>query len=224
MQCLLLPTTTPMHKHTHTHTHFNTGQSATRAAERQLRFRCCWFSVTLASERVRTSEANERPNLSAVGQQLKSHKIVVWLVGKRSTKTDGSAADVVVEEKAKMEWRESAPNDVRCRLGKGKWRQCVTWRKCALEAGCGAWCVCVVWWISLAVCSRALWSGEFAFAAPTATCCCCCCSLPLGFNWTCNVQRATATDSECPPKNSSAAADARVPQFSFIVDWALAYH
>lgn len=35
---------------------------------------------------------------------------------------------------------------------------------------------------------------------------------------TCNVQRATATDSECPPKNSSAAAKARVPQFSFIVD------
>lgn len=95
----------------HTHTHFNTGQSATRAAERQLRFRCCWFSVTLAQDRVRTTEANERPNLSAVGQQLKSHKIVVWLVGKRSTKTDGSAANVVVvvvEEKAKMEWRESA--------------------------------------------------------------------------------------------------------------------
>lgn len=221
MQCLLLPTTTPIH--THTHTHFNTGQSATRAAERQLRFRCCWFSVTLASER--EWEWVRRTNVQTWAQSdsnWKATKLSCGLWAMRSTKTDGSAANVVVvEEKAKMEWRESAANDVRCRLGKGKWRQCVTWRKCALEAGCGAWWV--LWWISLPVCSRALWSGEFAFAAPTATCCCCC-SLPLGFNWTCNVQRATATDSECPPKNSSAAADARVPQFSFIVDWALAYH
>lgn len=90
----------------------------------------------------------------------------------------------------------------------------------ALEAGCGVWCVS---WQR----SRVLRSGEFAFAAPTAATCCC-----FAFNWTCNVrlQLIASTGSALGPKNSSAAAGAdaasaaRVPQFSFIVDWALAYH
>lgn len=41
-------------------------------------------------------EVRARPNLSAVGQQLKSHKFVVRLVGKcEATKSDVSAAEDV---------------------------------------------------------------------------------------------------------------------------------
>lgn len=83
-----------------------------RARRAQLSGSCVFVVVGFplhSRERVRTRYANERPNLSAVGQQLKATKLSCGLWAMRSTKSDGSAAKVVVvEEKAKMEWRESA--------------------------------------------------------------------------------------------------------------------
>lgn len=177
MQWLLLPTTTTTLAKQHS---LNTGQSATRAAERQLRF--CWFSVThtrikwerekgaRTSKLERSRTATEKPQICrAACGQCEAPKAT-------AAQPKTSTAALTVKERPKLcvvEWVRRR-RDVRCRLGKGNndaslsTSSMLTWRKRTWGRFWRAlWCVS---WLR----SRAWCSGEFAFAAPTAATCCLC--------------------------------------------------